>query len=145
MPCLLSMCCINNIAGACGLAVSRLGPVVRRSAGKRTDPGSTPASAHHSLHKLWFMDTVSRLCPAQVIRGLSDKKQKSLKTRGFRGIFFFKPTIKMVQSGTYLDTFQAWNSNCFFKVQTEYYLHDSGVLEAQSVFPWRWVLPWTCF
>ena len=37
--------------------VSRLGLVVRRSAGKRTDPGSTPVSADLSLHNRCFMDT----------------------------------------------------------------------------------------
>ena len=40
------------------LNVSRLGLVVRRPAGRRTDPGSTLAS-HLPLHKLWFVDAVS--------------------------------------------------------------------------------------
>ena len=40
--------------------VSRLGLVVRRSAGKQKDTGSTPllTSAHLSLQKLWFMDSL---------------------------------------------------------------------------------------
>ena len=63
------------------------------------------------LLQLWI--TVSRLLFAYMtnatadtaralFRGPSDKKQKSLKIGGSEG-FFFKPTIKMVQSGTYLD------------------------------------------
>ena len=63
----------NESPGVYTVYVSRLGLVVwRRSAGKRKDAGSTPpllppASARLSLHNMWCMDTVSWLCPAQLI------------------------------------------------------------------------------
>ena len=44
-------------------SVSRFGlaVILRPRVGKRTVPGSTPAPAHLSLHKLWFMDTSSQI------------------------------------------------------------------------------------
>ena len=53
-----------------------------------------------------------------ICRGPSDKKQKSLKTRGVERHappnFVFKPTIKMVQSGTYLDIILGLKFQLFF-------------------------------
>ena len=49
--------------------VSRLVLVVMRSAGKRKDAGSTPCFGFTFLFKkLWFIDTVSWLCPAQLMK-----------------------------------------------------------------------------
>ena len=56
----------------CIISLCRLGLVVRRSAGKRKDAGSidSPLHSHRSLEKLWFVDIVSWLCPAQLMMAL---------------------------------------------------------------------------
>ena len=80
-------------------------------------------------------------CNPRFITGVpSDKQQKSLKTRRVRGHaplkLFEKLQLKwcnLAPTWTYFGLDR--NFNCFFKVQTAYQLHDSGVLAAKSVFP----------